>query len=134
MTKPKKIKFDISFVTGINKYQGLEAFCRPEYFDRIGIAQGKAEVDKKTGEFRFTPGSGKWYVKHLDKTFYTKQLFTDKIFTDDVLKSLEPIVNDYFRYKSLDEMENSEKEFEETFNEVEDNDKGMDADDFFDEK
>ena len=134
LAKPKKIRFDISFSQGLNKFTGLEAFCRPEFFDKIGIAQGKAEVDKKTGEFRFTPGNGKWYVRHLDKTFYTKQLFTEKIFTEDVLKALEPIVNDYFRFKSLDEMENSEKEFEEAFNEEENNDEGMDADTFFDEK
>jgi RecA/RadA recombinase len=111
LAKPKKIRFDISFAHGMNPYTGLDAFCRPEYFEKIGIAQGKMEVDKKTGEMTFTPGGNRWYVSHLDKSVTTKQLFTQEVFTMDVLKKMEPIVNDYFRYKSLDEIEETEKEF-----------------------
>lgn len=111
LAKPKKIRFDISFVHGMNPYTGLDAFCRPEYFNQIGIAQGKMEVDKATGEMAFKPGGNRWYVSHLDKSFTTKQLFTSQIFTMDVLKKMEPIVNDYFRFKSLDEIESVEKDF-----------------------
>jgi RecA/RadA recombinase len=113
LAKPKKIRFDISFANGMNPYTGLDAFCRAEYFEQIGIAQGKIEVDKKTGEISFTPGGNRWYVRHLDKSFTTKQLFTSDIFTMDVLKKMEPIVNDYFRFKSLDEIEQVEKQFNE---------------------
>jgi RecA/RadA recombinase len=113
LAKPKKIRFDISFAHGMNPYTGLDAFCRAEYFEQIGIAQGKMEVDKKTGEISFTPGGNRWYVRHLDKSFTTKQLFTSDIFTMDVLKKMEPIVNDYFRFKSLDEIEQVEKQFNE---------------------
>ena len=105
MAKPKKIRFDISFVNGMNPYTGLDAFCRPEYFEQIGIAQGKMDVDKKTGEMIFTPGGNRWYVSHLDKSFTTKQLFNSDIFTQDVLEKMAPIVNDYFKYRSLDELE-----------------------------
>jgi len=112
LAKPKKIRFDISFLNGLNKYSGLDAFCRPEYFEQIGIAKGKMEVDKKTGEMTFTPGGLRWYVRHLGKSVTTKQLFTQEIFTEDVLNSMAPIVNDYFRFKSLDEIEETEKEFE----------------------
>lgn len=112
LAKPKKIRFDISFANGMNPFTGLDAFCRPEYFKQIGIAQGKAEVDKKTGEFSFTPGGNRWYISHLDKSVTTKQLFTPEVFTMDVLKKMEPIVNDYFRFKSLEEIEASEKEFD----------------------
>ena len=111
LAKPKKIRFDISFVNGMNPYTGLDAFCRPEYFNQIGIAQGKVEVDKSTGEFKFTPGGNRWYVSHLDKSFTTKQLFTPEIFTQEVLDKMAPIVNDYFRFKSLDEIEETEKQF-----------------------
>jgi len=111
LAKPKKIRFDISFANGMNPYTGLDAFCRPEFFEQIGIAQGKIEVDKKTGEISFTPGGNRWYVRHLDKSFTTKQLFNESIFTMDVLKRMEPIVNDYFRFKSIDEIEQVEKEF-----------------------
>jgi RecA/RadA recombinase len=111
LAKPKKIRFDISFASGMNPYTGLDAFCRPEYFEQIGIAQGKMEVDKKTGEMTFTPGGLRWYVSHLDKSVTTKQLFTSEIFTQEVLEKMAPIVNDYFRYKSIDEIEETEKQF-----------------------
>jgi RecA/RadA recombinase len=111
LAKPKKIRFDISFAHGMNPYTGLDAFCRPEYFEQIGIAQGKMEVDKKTGEMTFTPGGNRWYVSHLDKSVPTKQLFTSEVFTQEVLEKMAPIVNDYFRFKSIDEIEETEKQF-----------------------
>jgi RecA/RadA recombinase len=135
LAKPKKIRFDISFLNGLNKYSGLDAFCRPEYFEQIGIAKGKMEVDKKTGEMTFTPGGNRWYVRHLGKSVTTKQLFTQEIFTQDVLNSMAPIVNDYFRFKSLDEIEQVESEFNKIMgdDEEDDNDGYVDGDaaDFF---
>jgi len=41
LAKPKKIRFNISFANGMNAYTGLDAFCRPEFFEEIGIAKGK---------------------------------------------------------------------------------------------
>ena len=111
LAKPKKIRFDISFAHGMNPYTGLDAFCRPEYFNQIGIAQGKMEVDKSTGEMKFIPGGIRWYVDHLNKSVTTKQLFTQEVFTQEVLEKMAPIVNDYFRFKSLDEIDEVEKEF-----------------------
>jgi RecA/RadA recombinase len=135
MAKPKKIRFDISFIHGMNPYTGLDAFCRPEYFNQIGIAQGKAEVDKSTGEFKFTPGGNRWYVSHLDKSFTTKQLFTSEIFTQEVLEKMAPIVNDYFRFKSLDEIEETEKQFNQMIEDDGTDDNGfsdsLSADDLF---
>lgn len=133
LAKPKKIQFEISFISGMNPYTGLDAFCRPEYFDRIGIAQGKMEVDKKSGEMRFTPGGNRWYVCHLGKTVTTKQLFTPEVFTIEVLKKMEPIVNDYFRYKSLDEIEEVEKQFNQAIDEENESDyqENVDAEDLF---
>jgi RecA/RadA recombinase len=134
LAKPKKIRFDISFAHGMNPYTGLDAFCRPEYFNEIGIAQGKVEVDKSTGEMKFNPGGLRWYVRHLDKSFTTKQLFTKEIFTQEVLEKMAPIVNDYFRFKSLDEIEEVEKKFNEII-ESEDDSNGfsddISADDLF---
>lgn len=134
LAKPKKIRFDISFLNGLNKYSGLDAFCRPEFFEQIGIAKGKEEVDKKTGEITFTPGGNRWYVRHLGKSVTTKQLFTQEIFTQDVLNAMAPIVNDYFRFKSLDEIEETEKEFEKMMGEEDDDNDGYvdsDAADLF---
>lgn len=129
MAKPKKIRFDISFVHGMNPFTGLDAFCRPEFFNKIGIAKGKMEVDKKTGEMTFIPGGNRWYVDHLNKSFTTKQLFTQEIFTKDVLLKMEPIVNEYFRFKSIDEMEHTEREFDKIVDDENVDDNGF-ADDF----
>lgn len=134
LAKPKKIRFDISFVHGMNPYTGLDAFCRPEFYDKVGIAKGKEEVDKSTGEIKFVPGGNRWYVSHLGKSFTTKQLFTPEVFTPEVLEKMAPIVNDYFRFKSLDEIEEVEKQF----NQIIDGDENtngfsdsVDADDIF---
>jgi RecA/RadA recombinase len=135
LAKPKKIRFDISFLNGLNKYSGLDAFCRPEFFDQIGIAKGKEEVDKSTGEIKFTPGGNRWFVRHLGKSVTTKQLFTQEIFTQEVLEAMAPIVNDYFRFKSLDEIEEVENQFNAVIGEEEDETNGFtdssDADDIF---
>jgi RecA/RadA recombinase len=135
LAKPKKIRFDISFANGMNPYTGLDAFCRPEYFEQIGIAKGKMEVDKKTGEMTFLPGGNRWYINHLNKSVTTKQLFTQEVFTEEVLEKMAPIVNDYFRFKSLDEIEETEKQFNEMMGDEEDDTNGFtdasDADDIF---
>jgi RecA/RadA recombinase len=134
LAKPKKIRFDISFAHGMNPYTGLDAFCRPEYFSQIGIAKGKMEVDKSTGEMKFTPGGIRWYVDHLNKSVTTKQLFTQEVFTKEVLEKMAPIVNDYFRFKSIDEIDEVEKEFNAIIEEEDDTNgftDAADADDIF---
>ncbi|MCK9475627.1 MAG: DNA recombination/repair protein RecA [Candidatus Muirbacterium halophilum] len=129
LAKPKKIKFDISFVNGLNPYSGLDAFCRPEYFDQIGIAKGKEEVDKETGELIFKPGGNRWYVRHLGKTVSAKKLFKPDVFTQEVLEKMAPIVNDYFRFKSIDEIEESERKFNEIINDDDETNGFTDASD-----
>jgi len=132
LAKPKKIKFEISFIHGMNPYTGLEAFCRPEYYNTIGIAQGKEEVDKSTGEMIFKPGGNRWFVRHLDKSVTTKQLFNSSVFTPEVLERMAPIVNNYFKFSSLEEIEENEKVFENMSGEIEDGFSEMsDASDLF---
>lgn len=125
--KPKQVKIEISFERGMNPYKGLLEFCRPEFFHKTGIGRGKMEVDKSTGEMKFTPGNGKWYVSHLDKSFYEGQMFNSDIFTPAVLDKIEPIVNNYFKYKSVEEQEEEERKFEEVFQDEDDN--GTDSND-----
>ena len=148
--KPKKVKFEISFEKGCNPFVGLDMFCIPKFFDQIGIAKGKwAEYDKpkevidrvtgevtlKEGEIK--PGGNRWYIKHLDRSVFTKQLFTKEIFTDEVLNNIEPIANAYFKYRSVEEIEEVEEEFkknagdEDEFEEV-DIDR-IDANDLFED-
>lgn len=133
MAKPKKIKFEISAVSGMNPYTGLDAFCRPEFYEKIGIAKGKEEVDKETGELIFKPGGNKWFVRHLGKSFWTKQLFRGEVFTQEVLEAMAPIVNNYFSYSSIDEIEEAENAFNDALNDIDDPDGDgfVDADDIF---
>lgn len=103
LAKPKKGKFEISFVSGSNPYKGLEMFCTPENYSKIGIAKGKVEIDKSTGEEVFKPGGTRWHIRHLDKAVFVKQLHTSKVFTPEVLETLEPIINAYFKFSSYDD-------------------------------
>lgn len=133
LAKPKKVQFEISFEKGMNPYKGLENFCRPEFFSQIGIAQGKMEIDKNTGEMIFTPGGIRWYINHLNKSVSTKQLFTAEVFTTEVLNRMEPIINNYFKYKSIEEVEEVEKQFSEIMDEETEisDSESFDAGDFF---
>jgi RecA/RadA recombinase len=110
LAKPKKVKFEISFEKGMNPFKGLEAFCRPEFFSEIGIAKGKEVIDEETGEITFKPGGNKYFIRHLGKSIWAKQLHSANIFTQEVLESMEPIINNYFKYKSLDEIEEVENQ------------------------
>jgi RecA/RadA recombinase len=138
LAKPKKVKFDISFVEGCNPFKGLEAFCRPEFFDKIGIAKGKWEeyktpeevVDEETGEVtmkygEFKPGGIRYYVRHLGKTLFEKQIFTAEVFTQEVLENMDEFIQNYFQYKSLQELD----EFQEEYNTLGDSDDDMDEGD-----
>jgi hypothetical protein len=95
MAKPKKVKFEISFVSGSNPYVGLDYWCTEENFDTIGIAKGKM-----VGE-SFVGGGIKWYVKHLGTHVAAKNLFSKKVFTQEVLDNMRPLLMEYFKYKSL---------------------------------
>lgn len=133
--KPKQVKVEISFEKGMNPYKGLLEFCRHEFFSQTGIGRGKMDVDKSTGEMKFLPGTGKWYVSHLDKSFFESQMYNSEVFTEKVLKNIEPIVNNYFKYKSLTEQEEVEKEFENMIGDDNEENDGFvdsaDADDIF---
>ncbi len=100
LAKPKKVKFEISFVSGCNPYIGLDFWLDEDTFDQVGIAKGKWDEKTKT----FIPGGNRWYVGHLGKHVATAQLFTPMVFTKEVLDNLRPIIKDYFKYKSITEL------------------------------
>jgi RecA/RadA recombinase len=95
-TRPYPIKFHISFMNGMNPYVGLEEFVS---WESCGIERGKLEVDKKTGEMKFTPvaSSPNWAVAHLGKTVPSRRLFTAEVFTEEVLRKLdENVIKPHF--------------------------------------
>lgn len=108
----KKIKFVIDFTEGSNPYHGLEYFLTDENYNDIGIAKGKLEKDKNGNE-TFKPGGNRWYVRHLDKSVTTNQLFNANVFTMDILQKIDKYAIEYFKYKSREEREANEKEFNE---------------------
>jgi len=125
IAKPKKVKFEIDHEFGTNKFKGLEYFCTPENFKKVGIAKGKKE--EKDGEISINPGGTRWYVRHLDKAMFEKQLYTPEVFTQEVLEALEPIIYKYFDYSSfeeqqtyVDKMENDEEIMDKDFDEIDD--------------
>jgi hypothetical protein len=99
MAKPKKVKFEISFTSGCNEFIGLDAWCVSANYKEVGVAKGKM-VDNK-----FIPGGNRWYVRHLGKHVAGSELFKPNVFTKEVLDALRPIIKDYFRYKSITEIE-----------------------------
>ena len=108
MAKPKKVKFEISFVSGCNPFIGLDYWCTADNFNTVGIAKGKMVNDT------FVPGGNRWYVKHLGTHVATASLFSDKVFIKDVLDALRPIIKDYFEYKSITEIDEINKRLENT--------------------
>jgi RecA/RadA recombinase len=108
-TRPYQVKFHISFMNGMNAFVGLQDFVS---WETCGIQRGKLEVDKKTGEMVFTgnESSPRWAVKHLGKTIASTQLFTEEVFTMEVLKALdEKKIRPHFELPDLFDM----KEFDE---------------------
>lgn len=142
LAKPKKVKFEISYNSGANKYKGLENWCTIENFEKVGIAKGKMEminiVDEETGEITGTKpgikaGGIRWYIRHLEKSVFTKQLHTSKVFTPEVLEALAPIMKEYFKYSSAvdqDDIEIVQAENEATYDEHPSVDE-VEADDLF---
>ncbi len=111
LAMPKKVKFEINFATGCNPYKGLENFCTTENFEKVGIAKGKMETDKSTGELKFKPGGTRYYIRHLEKSVWEKNLHTSEVFTEEVLNELDPIITRYFEYSDVDTMTEIQEEF-----------------------
>lgn len=106
MAKPKKVKFEISFVSGCNPFVGLDYWCTPENFETVGVARGKCP------DGVFIPGGNRWYVRHLGKHVATSNLFSPEVFTKEVLDALRPLIKEYFRYKSMTEIDEIAKRIE----------------------
>jgi RecA/RadA recombinase len=121
LAKPKKVKFEIDYSKGINPYKGLDLFCTPDNFNLIGIGKVKKVIDKDTGEVSYQPYN-RWYVRHLDKYLSEKNLFNRRVFTPEVIKLLEPIIYDYFKYPSYDECLRELEDTDAKLNEIEEKD------------
>jgi RecA/RadA recombinase len=136
LSRPKKVKFEIDFGKGTNKFKGLDFFCNSATFDKVGIAKGK-KVERSDGTIGIENGGIKWYVRHLDKYFFEKTLFTSEVFTQEILEALEPIIYKYFSYSSYDEQQaalnkmDSESDDEDVFDDTDNDFDSIDSDSLF---
>lgn len=129
--KPNVIKFHISFYRGMNPYVGLEPYID---FDNIGIQigefkpriieepvlnpdgtpviyRGKPKVNRIVSDemiFTADPAGKKVAVKHLGTEVPLNELFTDKVFTKEVLELInETKIKPLFELPNVDQV-NSE--------------------------
>jgi RecA/RadA recombinase len=103
-TIPEQIKFHISFSHGMNPYVGLQDYVT---WEACGIERGKFEEvknadGKKELVFKPSASSTRWGVRHLGKTVASTELFTDKVFTMEVLQQLDVnVIKDKFKFPDL---------------------------------
>lgn len=120
MVKPKKVKFEISFVSGCNPFIGLDYWCNGDNFEKVGVAKGKMVVDKSTGEEYFKEGGNRWYVRHLGKHIPKDSFFSAEVFNKGVLDALRPIIKETFEYKSVTELNEMQSRIEKAKGELDD--------------
>jgi hypothetical protein len=130
IAKPKQIKFEIDHSKGVNPYKGLDYFCTPENFEKVGIAKVKKNIDKKTGEITYTEGGMKYYIRHLDRYVYEKQLYNSEVFNEDIINLLDPIIEKYFQYSTFSEYQQELKKLESEYSKFEKTDDDITDDDF----
>lgn len=105
-TIPEQVKFHISFAHGMNPYVGLQDYVT---WEACGIERGKFEEvkgadGKKTQVFKPSASSTRWGVKHLGKTVASTELFTDKVFTQEVLEQLDVnVIKDKFKFPEIND-------------------------------
>ena len=102
--KPKRVSFHIPWNSKINPYVGLEKFIdindpelAKEIWDKVGI--GRGTLNK--GKFEFKPSGRTWAVKHLNENIKRAdagRIFSSEVFTNEVIKNLDPFVYDSFKY------------------------------------
>jgi RecA/RadA recombinase len=109
--KPKKVKFYISYVNGMNPYVGLEEYIS---FERCGIQRGKFITEKeylKNPNDEYikveTPEEVKYFVPSETARniccdngdiFPVNKIFTPQVFTKERLERLDEYIKSEFRY------------------------------------
>jgi hypothetical protein len=136
--RPHPIKFHISFYKGMNPYVGLENFVS---WELCGIGRGRLieeiheelvwedeektipkmyrgsqkKIRTKTGNMIFEPDpkATTFAVKHLGKTVKGSEVFSSKVFTDEIIDLLdEKVIRPMFE---LPKIVSTENELDEAF-------------------
>jgi RecA/RadA recombinase len=93
--KPTPIKFHLHFTKGMNPYVGLEQYAT---WDICGITRGTIEKGVKIPK---ATARG-WICEHLDEVVSNAEFFTEKVFTQDVLKRIDEYIKPLFNYNTED--------------------------------
>lgn len=93
--KPHPVKFHLDFSKGMNRYVGLEQYAT---WDICGITRGA--IDPKTKEKIAKESSRTWIAKHLDTVVSNAEFFSEKMFTEDVLRQIDAHIQPIFNYNS----------------------------------
>jgi len=91
--KPNVVKAFIRYDSGMNPYVGLE-----EYFDWDTVGVSKGEMDAN-GDINIKQNCKSWVCKHLDEPIKkANELYSDKVFTKDVLDAINERIQPMFNY------------------------------------
>jgi RecA/RadA recombinase len=96
--KPQNIKFHLHYTEGMNRFVGLENYID---WDHIGITKGVIENGKKVPK----QSARSWICKHLDEAVPNSEFFTEKVFSEEVLKKIDVKIYDMFNYSSKTEID-----------------------------
>lgn len=91
--KPQPIKFHLHYTKGMNPYVGLENYVS---WETCGITRGVIEKGQKIPKST----ARNWICEHLDETVPNSEFFTDKVFTEDVLKKIDAHIRPLFNYNT----------------------------------
>ena len=126
LASPKKIAFHISFHKGMNPYVGLQDYIG---WEACGVARGNKLTEKQFSKLKgdeaescseFIVNDEKFYflpkptarnfvIKFSGELVPWREIFTNKVFTEEVLDELDKnVIIPAFKYSSLAEVEEAE--------------------------
>jgi RecA/RadA recombinase len=135
LAKPDKIEIHISFHKGMNQYVGLHLL--PFNWDNCGIGRGNKFTEKEHSKLKpaeqeackpFEVGGEKFYflaketarnyiLRHSGEVIPIRELFSERVWTPDVLKELdEKVVKPKYRYSTVQDVLDEEAEDFDQFN------------------
>lgn len=91
--KPHPIKFHLHYTKGMNPYVGLENYVS---WETCGITKGVIEKGQKIPK----ASARNWICEHLDETVPNSEFFTEKVFTEEVLKKIDAHIQPLFNYNT----------------------------------
>jgi RecA/RadA recombinase len=127
LAKPDAIEMHISFLKGMNEFVGLHKL--PFNFENCGIGRGNKFTEKEFSKLKpaeqsacipFEISGEKFYFfpketarnyisRHTGEAYPLRELFSEKVWTDDALKELdENLIRPMYKYSTAQDLLNEE--------------------------